>query len=133
MVGANMHPRVSDENRIEPISAHGLRVISVGFINPGDKPLVWRGPMLHSVIRQFLQQVDWGTLDFLIVDLPPGTGDVVISLAQTVPLDSAMIVSTPSVVSLQDAREAIELIKKVIVIMYVIVANMYMITLSHSL
>src|SRR5437764_7716032 len=63
MVGANVPPRVVGENRIEPISAHGLRVISVGFINPGDKPLVWRGPMLHSVIRQFLQQVDWGTLD----------------------------------------------------------------------
>ncbi|GAC1659698.1 MAG: hypothetical protein NVS9B15_22830 [Acidobacteriaceae bacterium] len=124
MVGANMPPRVLGENRIEPISAHGLSVISVGFINPGDKPLVWRGPMLHSVIRQFLQQVDWGALDFLIVDLPPGTGDVVISLAQTVPLDGAIIVSTPSDVSLQDARKAIEMFKQVHVDVLGIVENM---------
>ena len=124
MVGANVPPRVGAENRIEPISAHGLKVISVGFINPGDKPLVWRGPMLHSVIRQFLQQVDWGTLDFLVVDLPPGTGDVVISLAQTVPLDGAVIVSTPSDVSLQDARKAIEMFKQVHVDVLGVVENM---------
>lgn len=124
MVGANIPPKVVGENRIEPILAHGLKVISVGFINPGDKPLVWRGPMLHSVIRQFLQQVDWGTLDFLIVDLPPGTGDVVISLVQTVPLDGAIVVSTPSDVSLQDARKAIEMFKQVHVDVLGIVENM---------
>ena len=95
MVGANMQPRVVGENQIEPLQAHGIKVISVGFINPGDRPLVWRGPMLHSLIKQFLQQVMWGTLDFLIVDLPPGTGDVVISLFQTVPLSGAIVVSTP--------------------------------------
>jgi ATP-binding protein involved in chromosome partitioning len=124
MVGANMPPKVVGENRIEPIQAHGLKVISVGFINPGDKPLVWRGPMLHSVIRQFLQQVEWGTLDFLIVDLPPGTGDVVISLVQTVPLDGAIVVSTPSDVSLQDARKAIEMFKQVHVDVLGIIENM---------
>src|SRR5438067_5505563 len=89
MMGANRQPRVMGENQIEPLEAHGVKVISVGFINPGDRPLVWRGPMLHSLIKQFLQQVLWGTLDFLIVDLPPGTGDVVISLFQTVPLSGA--------------------------------------------
>ncbi len=124
MVGANMPPKVLAENRIEPLTAHGLKVISVGFINPGDKPLVWRGPMLHSVIRQFLQQVDWGTLDYLIVDLPPGTGDVVISLVQTVPLTGAIVVSTPSDVSLQDARKAIEMFKQVKVDVLGIVENM---------
>jgi ATP-binding protein involved in chromosome partitioning len=124
MVGRMQPPNVVAENRIEPIEAHGLKVISVGFINPGDKPLVWRGPMLHSVIRQFLQQVDWGTLDFLIVDLPPGTGDVVISLVQTVPLTGALVVSTPSDVSLQDARKAIEMFKQVHVDVLGIVENM---------
>ncbi|HEY0566149.1 MAG TPA: Mrp/NBP35 family ATP-binding protein [Terriglobales bacterium] len=124
MVGANVPPRVVADNRIEPISAHGLKVISVGFINPGDKPLVWRGPMLHSVIKQFLQQVDWGVLDYLLVDLPPGTGDVVISLVQTVPLTGAIVVSTPSDVSLQDARKAIEMFKQVHVDVFGIVENM---------
>ena len=124
MVGANMQPRVVGENQIEPLQAHGIKVISVGFINPGDRPLVWRGPMLHSLIKQFLQQVMWGTLDFLIVDLPPGTGDVVISLFQTVPLTGAIVVSTPSDVSLQDARKAIEMFRSVKVDIFGIVENM---------
>ena len=71
-------------------------MISVGFLSPGDKPLVWRGPMLHSIVKQFLGQVEWGQLDYLVVDLPPGTGDVVISLVQTVPLTGAVVVTTPS-------------------------------------
>ena len=124
MVGANMQPRVVGENQIEPLQAHDIKVISVGFINPGDRPLVWRGPMLHSLIKQFLQQVMWGTLDFLIVDLPPGTGDVVISLFQTVPLSGAIVVSTPSDVSLQDARKAIEMFRSVKVDIFGIVENM---------
>jgi len=81
----------------------------VGFISPGDKPMVMRGPMLHQIIRQFLGQVEWGELDFLLVDLPPGTGDVVISLFQTVPLTGAIVVSTPSDVALEDARKALEM------------------------
>lgn len=124
MMGINRQPRVVGENRIEPLEAHGIKVISVGFINPGDKPLVWRGPMLHSIIKQFLQQVQWGALDFLIVDLPPGTGDVVISLVQTVPLTGAIIVSTPSDVSLQDARKAIEMFHSVKVDIFGILENM---------
>jgi ATP-binding protein involved in chromosome partitioning len=124
MVGVNTPPRVVGQDRIEPISTHGLKVISVGFINPGDKPLVWRGPMLHSVTRQFLQQVEWGTLDYLIIDLPPGTGDVVISLVQTVPLTGAIVISTPSDVSLQDARKAIEMFKQVHVDVLGVVENM---------
>jgi ATP-binding protein involved in chromosome partitioning len=131
MIGANMQPRVVGENQIEPLEAHGIRVISVGFINPGDRPLVWRGPMLHSLIKQFLQQVMWGTLDFLIVDLPPGTGDVVISLFQTVPLSGAIVVSTPSDVSLQDARKAIEMFRSVKVDIFGIVENMSTFTCPH--
>ena len=113
MLGTSASPRVVGENRIEPLEVHGLKVISVGLLNPGDKPLIWRGPMLHSIIRQFLGSVEWGKLDFLIIDLPPGTGDVALSLVQTVPLTGAIIVSTPSDVALQDARKAIEMFRKV--------------------
>lgn len=124
MMGINRQPDVVGQNRIVPLANFGIKVISVGFINPGDKPLVWRGPMLHSIIKQFLQQVEWGELDFLIVDLPPGTGDVVISLFQTVPLTGAIVVSTPSDVSLQDARKAIEMFRGVKVDVFGVVENM---------
>ncbi|HWC18801.1 MAG TPA: Mrp/NBP35 family ATP-binding protein [Terriglobales bacterium] len=124
MMGVNRQPDVIGQNRIAPITNHGIKVISVGFISPGDKPLVWRGPMLHSIIKQFLQQVEWGELDFLIVDLPPGTGDVVISLFQTVPLSGAIVVSTPSDVSLQDARKAIEMFRGVKVDVFGVIENM---------
>jgi len=124
MMNTNMQPRVLGENRIEPLQSYGVKIISVGFLNPGDKPLVWRGPMLHSIIRQFLQQVEWGELDYLIVDLPPGTGDVVISLFQTVPLTGAVVVSTPSDVSLQDGRKAIEMFRTARVDILGLVENM---------
>jgi len=124
MMGVNRQPDVLGENRIAPNTNHGVKIISVGFISPGDRPLVWRGPMLHSIIKQFLQQVEWGELDFLIVDLPPGTGDVVISLFQTVPLTGALVVSTPSDVSLQDARKAIEMFRGVKVDILGVIENM---------
>jgi len=131
MMGVNRLPDVLGENRIAPITNHGIKVISVGFISPGDRPLVWRGPMLHSIIKQFLQQVEWGDLDFLIVDLPPGTGDVVISLFQTVPLTGAIVVSTPSDVSLQDARKAIEMFRGVKVDVFGVVENMSQFLCPH--
>lgn len=124
MMNTSAQPRVLGENRIEPLMNFGVKVISVGFLNPGDKPLVWRGPMLHSIVRQFLQQVEWGELDYLIVDLPPGTGDVVISLFQTVPLTGAVVVSTPSDVSLQDGRKAIEMFRTARVDILGLVENM---------
>src|SRR5512146_712920 len=124
MLGTSATPRVVGENRIEPLEKHGVKVISVGFLNPGDKPLIWRGPMLHSLIKQFLEQVQWGELDFLVVDLPPGTGDVAISLIQTVPLTGSIVVSTPSDVALQDARKAIEMFRQVKVDILGIVENM---------
>jgi ATP-binding protein involved in chromosome partitioning len=124
MMNANQQPRVLTENRIEPLQNFGVKVISVGLLNPGDKPLVWRGPMLHSIVRQFLQQVEWGELDYLVVDLPPGTGDVVISLFQTVPLTGAVVVSTPSDVSLQDGRKAIEMFRTARVDILGLVENM---------
>ncbi|MGB6134794.1 MAG: Mrp/NBP35 family ATP-binding protein [Acidobacteriaceae bacterium] len=131
MLGTTRQPRVLANNQIEPNLAHGVKVISIGFISPGDKPLVMRGPMLHQIIRQFLQQVDWGELDILLIDLPPGTGDVVISLVQTVPLTGAVVVSTPSDVSLQDARKALEMFHQVNVDILGIVENMSHFTCPH--
>ncbi len=131
MLGTNEAPNVIGENRILPLERYGLRMISVGLLNPGDKPLVWRGPMLHSVIRQFLSQVEWGRLDYLIVDLPPGTGDVAISLIQTVPVTGAIIVTTPSDVALQDARKAIEMFKQVKVDILGLVENMSYFVCPH--
>ncbi|PSH05365.1 MAG: ATP-binding protein [Acidobacteria bacterium] len=124
MLGASGEPKLTEGNRIVPIERFGIRVISIGYLSPGDKPLVWRGPMLHNVIKQFLGQVAWGELDFLIIDLPPGTGDVVISLSQTVPLTGAIVVTTPSDVSLQDARKAIEMFNQVRVEILGIAENM---------
>jgi ATP-binding protein involved in chromosome partitioning len=131
MLGATEAPQVADNQRIVAPERFGVRTISVGLLNPGDKPLVWRGPMLHSVIRQFLSQVEWGELDYLVVDLPPGTGDVVISLVQTVPLTGAVIVTTPSDVSLQDARKAIEMFKQVKVDIIGIIENMSYFVCPH--
>ena len=124
MFGTTQQPRVLPSNQIEPNLTHGIKTISIGYISPGDKPLVMRGPMLHQIIRQFLQQVEWGELDFLVVDLPPGTGDVVISLVQTVPLTGAVVVSTPSDVALQDARKALEMFHQVNVPILGMVENM---------
>src|ERR1700757_1065932 len=131
MFGTTQQPRVLPNNQIQPNLVHGVKVISVGLISPGDKPMVMRGPMLHQVIRQFLQQVEWGELDILLVDLPPGTGDVVISLVQTVPLTGAVVVSTPSDVSLQDARKALEMFHQVNVEVLGIVENMSYFTCPH--
>ncbi|MDR3737932.1 MAG: Mrp/NBP35 family ATP-binding protein [Terracidiphilus sp.] len=131
MMGSTQQPAMGDGNMIQPIERHGLKTISIGYISPGDKPLVMRGPMLHQIIRQFLQQVSWGELDYLIVDLPPGTGDVVISLVQTVPLTGAVVVSTPSDVALEDARKALEMFGQVNVPILGIVENMSHFTCPH--
>jgi ATP-binding protein involved in chromosome partitioning len=124
MMHATETPKVDAANRIQPLEQYGVRVLSVGLLNPGDRPLIWRGPMLHSIVRQFLQQVEWGKLDYLVVDLPPGTGDVALSLVQTVPITGAIVVSTPSDVSLQDARKAIEMFRQVKVELLGMVENM---------
>ena len=132
MLGITRQPNILGENRIEPIVAHGVKFMSIGLLSPGDKPMVMRGPMLHGIIRQFLQQVEWGELDFLLVDLPPGTGDVVISLVQTVPLTGAVVVSTGSSVALQDARKALEMFHQVNVEILGLVENMSQMTLPSG-
>jgi ATP-binding protein involved in chromosome partitioning len=112
MLGVRATPHAIGQ-RIQPLESHGLRIMSMGFLNPGDKPLVWRGPMLNSVIQQFLRNVDWGNLDYLVIDLPPGTGDVQLTLIQTTPLTGAIVVTTPSDVSLEDARKAVHMFEQV--------------------
>jgi ATP-binding protein involved in chromosome partitioning len=131
MLGVSGQPKMVGENRIEPMQAFGLKVISVGFLNPGDKPIIWRGPMLHQIVKQFLGMVEWGQLDYMIVDLPPGTGDIALSLVQNVPLTGAVVVSTPSDVSLQDARKAIEMFKQMKVDIVGVVENMSFFTCPH--
>jgi len=130
MMGINRTPMAHGE-RIQPLEQHGVRLMSMGFLNPGDKPLVWRGPMLHSVIQQFLRGVDWGELDYLIIDLPPGTGDVALSLIQSAPLTGAIVVTTPSDVSLEDARKAIHMFHQVKVPILGIVENMSYLDCPH--
>ncbi len=130
MMGVRAQPHAIGE-RIQPLEKYGVRIMSMGFLNPGDKPLVWRGPMLHSVIQQFLRGVDWGELDYLIIDLPPGTGDVQLSLIQTAPLTGAVVVTTPSDVSLEDARKAIHMFQQVRVPILGLVENMSYLQCPH--
>ncbi len=130
MLGISETPQAIGD-RIQPILTHGLSVMSMGFISPGDKPLIWRGPMLHSVVQQFLRGVDWGELDYLVVDLPPGTGDVQLTLIQTAPITGAIVVTTPSDVSLEDARKAVHMFRQVRVEVLGIVENMSYLVCPH--
>jgi ATP-binding protein involved in chromosome partitioning len=130
MMGIQDTPAVRGE-RIQPLQQYGVRLMSMGFLNPGDKPLIWRGPMLHSVVQQFIRGVDWGELEYLIIDLPPGTGDVQLSLIQTVPLSGAIVVTTPSDVSLDDARKAVHMFRQVRVEILGIVENMSYLICPH--
>src|SRR4051794_13739693 len=123
MMGIRDQPAAIGD-RIQPLEQYGVRLMSMGFLNPGDKPLIWRGPMLNSVIQQFLRGVDWGQLDVLVIDLPPGTGDVQLSLIQTAPVTGAIVVTTPSEVSLEDARKAIQMFRQVRVDVIGLVENM---------
>ncbi len=130
MMGTNQTPQAIGE-RIQPLRNYGVKLMSMGFLSPGDKPLVWRGPMLHSVIQQFLRGVDWGDLDYLVIDLPPGTGDVQLSLIQTAPVTGAVVVTTPSDVALEDARKAVRMFEQVKVPILGIVENMSYLQCPH--
>jgi ATP-binding protein involved in chromosome partitioning len=123
MVGLSEQPRIVGQ-KIVPLEGHGLKVMSMGFLNPGDKPVVWRGPMLHGVVKQFLSDVNWGELDFLVIDMPPGTGDVQLSLAQLVPVQGAIVVTTPQEVAAADVRKAINMFEQVGVPLIGVVENM---------
>jgi ATP-binding protein involved in chromosome partitioning len=131
MLGTNEQPRAIDDRTIIPVEAQGLKMISMGLLSPGDKPLIWRGPMLHSVIQQFLRSVRWGELDYLIVDLPPGTGDVQLTLIQSVAITGAVVVTTPSIVALADVRKAVEMFRQVNVDILGVVENMSYFSCPH--
>jgi ATP-binding protein involved in chromosome partitioning len=123
MVGIDREPSVNHQ-KLVPHVAYGVKVMSLGFLNRGDKPVVWRGPMLHTAVRQFLFDVEWGELDYLIVDMPPGTGDAQLSLAQLVPVQGAVLVTTPQEVALGDVRKAINMFAQVHIPLIGIVENM---------
>ncbi|MBI3733399.1 MAG: Mrp/NBP35 family ATP-binding protein [Chloroflexi bacterium] len=123
MMGVMDRPR-SVNGKIQPIRSYGIKLMSMGFLVEPDQPLVWRGPMLHGVIRQFLSDVDWGDLDYLLIDLPPGTGDVQLSLAQAVPLTGAIMVTTPQDVALADVRKGVGAFEKLEVPILGLIENM---------
>ena len=120
---AQSQPEV-EGNKLIPTQAHGVKMISMALLVPPDKPMILRGPMLHGVVRQFLADVNWGELDYLIVDMPPGTGDVQLSLAQLVPVQGAVLVTTPQAVSLSDVRRALAMFEQVAVPVLGVVENM---------
>src|SRR5580700_7768338 len=131
MLGSNAEPMATAQQRIIPVEAQGIKMISMGLLNPGDKPVIWRGPMLHSVITQFLRSVEWGELDYLVIDLPPGTGDVQLTLIQTVAVTGAVVVTTPSLVAVADVRKAIEMFRQVNVEVLGVVENMSTFACPH--
>ena len=114
----------SEGKQIVPAEKYGLKVVSMGFLTSAAAPIIWRGPMLHGVVRQFFQDVRWGELDYLVIDMPPGTGDVALSLSQTVPVSGAIVVTTPQTVSLADSRRAVAMYQKLDVPTLGIVENM---------
>ena len=124
MMGVHERPTVNESERLVPPSNHGVKVMSIGLLLTDDQPVIWRGPMITKTINQFLLAVEWGDLDFLLVDLPPGTGDAQLSLCQTVPLDGGVIISTPQEASLGVVRKGIAMFRKVNVPILGIVENM---------
>jgi len=123
MMGVD-HLPPPNEDKLIPAEAYGVKFMSIGFMVKADQPLIWRGPMLHSAIRQFLTDVEWGELDYLVVDLPPGTGDAGLSLAQSLPLSGGLIVTLPQQVSLDDARRGLEMFRQLNVPIFGIIENM---------
>jgi ATP-binding protein involved in chromosome partitioning len=114
----------TDGQKIVPAEQYGMQVVSMGFLTGDDAPVIWRGPMLHGVIQQFFREVRWDRIDYLIVDMPPGTGDVALSLSQTVPVSGAVVVTTPQTVSLADTRRAVRMYQKLNVPTLGLVENM---------
>ena len=124
MMGASDARPEVDVNRLVPIEAYGVRIMSMAFLQPGDKPMIVRGPILHGLVKQFLSDVKWGELDYLIVDMPPGTGDVQLSLAQLVPVQGAVLVTTPQDVAIADVRRALRMFETVAIPILGVVENM---------
>jgi ATP-binding protein involved in chromosome partitioning len=132
MFGSNEPLMANDKNEILPIEAHGLKVMSMGFMLGDDSPAIVRGPLATRYTQQFLRQCAWGELDFLVLDLPPGTGDIQLTIVQTVALDGAVVVTTPQEVALIDARKAVTMFQKVNVPILGIVENMAWFECEHG-
>lgn len=123
MTGLSETPRPVN-GKLQPLESFGIKVISVGFMVPPDQPIIWRGPMVSSLLRQFLYEVNWGELDYLVIDLPPGTGDIQLTLAQSLPLSGAVIVTTPQDVALADVIRGVEMFRKLNVPILGVIENM---------
>jgi|YNPMSStandDraft_1061717.scaffolds.fasta_scaffold04580_5 ATP-binding protein involved in chromosome partitioning len=123
LLGLSQQPRVVND-RLQPVWADGIAVMSIGFFVPPGEAVLWRGPMLHNAISQFLRDTDWGPLDYLVIDLPPGTGDVALSLAQLLPLTEAVVICTPQDVALLDATKAIAMFRKLQIELLGMIENM---------
>ena len=121
---SGQRPESDDGETMEPLQAHGLQVMSIGFLVDPDQPMIWRGPMVTSALNQLLQQTNWNNLDYLIVDMPPGTGDIQLTLSQQVPVSGAVIVTTPQDIALLDARRGLQMFKKVAVPVLGVIENM---------
>ncbi|WP_447971317.1 Mrp/NBP35 family ATP-binding protein [Nitrospira sp. M1] len=130
MMGITQPPG-KDDKKILPAEGYGVKVISMGFFVPEETPVVWRGPMVHSAIQQFFRDVVWGELDYLLIDLPPGTGDVQLTLAQLVPMTGAITVTTPQEIALQDVRKGIVMFQKVNVPILGVIENMSFYVCGH--
>jgi ATP-binding protein involved in chromosome partitioning len=131
MLGVTDQPEVSDDKKMIPPEAGGVKVISMGMLVPPDQPVIWRGPMLHSAVQQFMRDVAWGELDYLVVDLPPGTGDVALSMAQSVPMAGAVVVTTPQGVSVSDVRKAVAMFRQLNIPVLGVVENMSYFVCGH--
>ena len=131
MLGIEGGPEVSEAKRMIPPMAFGIKVISMGMLVPADQPIIWRGPMLHGAVQQFMRDVEWGELDYLIVDLPPGTGDVSLSMAQSVPVAGAVVVTTPQGVSVSDVRKAVAMFRQLNIPVLGVIENMSYFLCGH--
>ncbi|HUL78795.1 MAG TPA: Mrp/NBP35 family ATP-binding protein [Vicinamibacteria bacterium] len=131
MLGCAQTPEVDGEKRIVPPEAQGIKVISMGMLVPPDQPIIWRGPMLHGAVQQFMRDVAWGELDYLVVDLPPGTGDVALSMAQSVPMAGAVVVTTPQGVAVADVRKAVGMFRQLNIPVLGVIENMSHFVCGH--
>jgi ATP-binding protein involved in chromosome partitioning len=131
MLGCTDKPRVNAAEKILPVNGNGVQVMSLGFLMDPDQPVIWRGPMVMKALQQFIADVEWGTLDYLVVDLPPGTGDAQLTITQELPLDGAVIVTTPQNVALVDARKGLAMFQKVNVPVLGIIENMSSFVCPH--
>jgi ATP-binding protein involved in chromosome partitioning len=131
MMGVDGQPKASESNKITPLERYGVKVISIQFFVPQGQPIVWRGPLVGGAIQQFLRDVDWGELDYLVIDLPPGTSDAQLTLAQAVPISGTVLVTTPQEVALADVTKALAMLKRMSVPIIGIVENMTGFVCSH--